>query len=179
MAVYLRQINILRQNVMGEIKTYIVMVVGSLFTLLAPIQNFMYAMVVLFGINFIFGLLAAIVNREPWSTKKALMFFAYCGIFFCTACAFFIIGHFMGESDQATAIVKILCWVALYVFGTNICRNWLQILTPGSPWYKMVDLIYYVLSVKFVERFSLVKRWQQERNNTKHEGRTILDKDDN
>lgn len=155
------------------------MVVGSLFTLLAPIQNFMYAMVILFSVNFVFGLAAAIINQEGWSTKKALKFFVYCGVFFVTTCALFIVGYLMGEKDQATAIVKILCWVALYVFGTNICRNWLQILIPDTPWYKMVDLIYYILSVKFVERFSFVKRWQQEREKSNQNHRTILNKDDN
>ncbi|MBR1448815.1 MAG: hypothetical protein IJ588_08755 [Prevotella sp.] len=148
---------------MGEIKTYIVMVVGALFTLLSPIQNFMYAMVLLFGINFLFGLVAAVVNKEGWSTKKALWFFAYCAIFFVTAAAFFIIGHFMDEEAQAIAVVKILCYVAIYIFGTNICRNWLNILPDGSAWHRMVDLIYYVLSVKFIERFNIVKRWQEER----------------
>lgn len=164
---------------MGEIKTYIIMVIGALFTLLSPIQNFMYAMVFLFALNFVFGLIAAIVNKEGWSTKKALWFFAYCAIFFVTAASFFIIGHFMDEESQAIAVVKILCYVAIYIFGTNICRNWLQILVPGTAWYKMVDLFYYVLSVKFIERFQLVKHWQEERHNTKHEGHTILDNDDN
>lgn len=164
---------------MGEIKTYIIMVVGALFTLLSPIQNFMYAMVMLFGVNFLFGLVAAIVNKEGWSTKKALWFFAYCAIFFVTAASFFIIGHFMEEESQAIAVVKILCYVAIYIFGTNICRNWLNILSKGTAWYKMVDLLYYVLSVKFIEKFDVVKKWQDERNNTKEEGRTILDKDDN
>lgn len=164
---------------MGEIKAYIVMVIGALFTLLSPIQNFMYGMVLLFGINFAFGLIAAIVNKEGWSTKKALLFFGYCAIFFVTAASFFIIGHFMEEESQAIAVVKILCYVAIYIFGTNICRNWLNILSPGTAWYKFVDLLYYVLSVKFIEKFQIVKHWQEERNNTEHEGRTILDKDDN
>ena len=164
---------------MGEIKTYIVMVIGALFTLLSPIQNFMWAMVTLFAVNFLFGLLAAIVNKEEWSNKKALMFFGYCFIFFGTACSFFIIGHFMNEDSQAIALVKILCYLAVYIFGTNICRNWLNIVPKGSTWYKMVDLLYYVLSVKFIEKFDVVKRWQEERNNTKKEGHTILDKDDN
>lgn len=164
---------------MGEIKAYIVMVIGALFTLLSPIQNFMYGMVMLFGVNFVFGLIAATVNKEGWSTKKALLFFAYCAIFFVTAASFFIIGHFMEEESQAIAVVKILCYVAIYIFGTNICRNWLNILSPGTAWYKFVDLLYYVLSVKFIERFQVVKNWQEERNNTKHEGHTILDKDDN
>lgn len=170
---------------MGEIKAYIIMVVGALFTLLSPIQNFMYAMVLLFGVNFAFGLVAAIVNKEGWSTKKALWFFAYCAIFFVTAASFFIIGHFMEEEGQAIAVVKILCYVAIYIFGTNICRNWLNILTPNTAWYKMVDLLYYVLSVKFIERFNIVKRWQEERGEKTEEKaetmprRTELNKDDN
>ena len=162
---------------MGEVKTYIVMVVGAIFTLLAPIQNFMYAMLLLFGINFIFGLVAAVVKKEGWSTKKALMFIWYCAIFFIMACSVFVIGHLMNEREQATAVVKILCYVAIYIFGTNICRNWLNILIPGTAWYKFVDLIYYVLSVKFIEKFGIVKKWQEERNNTNKEGKTILDKD--
>lgn len=164
---------------MGDIKAYIVMVIGGIFTLLAPIQNFMYAMLLLFGVNFAFGLLAAYVNKEDWSNKKALMFIWYCAIFFITSCSVFVIGHLMDENEQAIAVVKILCFLAIYVFGTNICRNWLNIIPKGTPWYKFVDLLYYILSVKFIERFSVVKRWQEERNNTSKEGKTILDKDDN
>lgn len=155
------------------------MAVGAVFTLLAPIQNFMYAMLLLFGVNFAFGLVAAVVKKEGWSTKKALMFIWYCAIFFTMACSLFIIGHLMNEREQATAVVKILCYLAIYIFGTNICRNWLNILVPGTAWYKFVDLIYYVLSVKFIEKFSIVKKWQEERNNQPSEGHTILDKDDN
>lgn len=139
------------------------MVVGAVFTLLSPIQNFMYAMALLFGINFMFGLVAAIVNKEGWSTRKALWFFVYCAIFFVTACALFIIGHLMDEKQQAIAVVKILCFCAVYIFGTNIFRNWRNILQPGSTWYKFVDLIYYVLSIKFIEKFPLVKKWQEEK----------------
>lgn len=164
---------------MDDIKTIIITIVGAIFTLLAPIQNFMYSMLVLFGINFAFGVLADIVHKKPWSTSKALYFIWYCAIFFVTACAAFIIGRLMDEQAQSIAVVKILCFVAIYIFGTNIFRNWLQILTPGTAWYKFADLIYYVLSVKFIERFSVVKNWQDERMNTRREGKTILDKDDN
>lgn len=148
---------------MDEIRAYIIMAIGAVFTLLAPIQNFMYAMVLLFGINFVFGLVAAIVKKEGWSTKKALMFIWYCTIFFVAAASLFIIGHLMDEREQAVAVVKILCYVAIYIFGTNIFRNWGNILTPGTTWHKFVDLIYYVLSVKFIERFPLVKKWQEEK----------------
>ena len=133
------------------------------------------AMVLLFALNFIFGIVAAWVNKEGWDTKKALMFFAYCAIFFVTACAVFIIGHFMGEHQQAITVVKILCYLAVYVFGTNIFRNLCLIVPSNSNWYKLFDLCYYMLSVKFVEKFPFIKKRQDEQE----AARTILDKDDN
>ena len=160
---------------MEELRTVIVTVIGAILTMLAPIQNFMYAMVLLFALNFIFGIVAARVNREGWKTKKALMFFVYCAIFFVTACAVFIIGHFMGEHQQAITVVKILCYLAVYVFGTNIFRNLCLIVPPNSTWYKLFDLCYYMLSVKFVEKFPFIKKRQEEQQTAN----TILDKDDN
>lgn len=147
---------------MDDIKTVIVYAVGAIMTLLAPIQNFMYAMLILFGVNFASGLLAARVKKEKWSTKKALMFFVHVAIFLLIACMAFIIGHLMGEHEQAVAVVKILCYIAVYIFGTNIFRNLRHIFPMGTAWYKLFDLCYYTLSVKFIERFDFVKKWQEE-----------------
>ena len=160
---------------MDDIKTIIVYAVGAIMTLLAPIQNFMYAMLILFGINFFFGLVAARMKEEKWSTKKALMFFVYVVVFLVIACTAFIIGHLMGEHEQAIAVVKILCYIAVYIFGTNIFRNLRHIVPKDTAWYKLFDLCYYTLSVKFIEKFDFVKKWQEER---KEESKnTVLDKD--
>ena len=56
--------NVKRDETMTEIKDYLVMMVGAVFSLLSPIQGFMWAMVCLFALNFGFGLLAAIVKKE-------------------------------------------------------------------------------------------------------------------
>ena len=162
---------------MDDIKTVVVYAVGAIMTLLAPIQNFMYAMLILFSINFFTGLFAARVNDEKWSTKKALWFFVYVAIFLFIACMAFIIGHLMGEHEQAIAVVKILCYIAVYIFGTNIFRNLRKISPKGTAWYKLFDLCYYTLSVKFIERFGFVKKWREE-SDTENRN-TILDKDDN
>lgn len=147
---------------MDDIKTVIVYAVGAIMTLLAPIQNFMYAMLILFGVNFLTGLLAARMKEEKWSTKKALMFFVYVAIFLVIACTSFIIGYLMGEREQAVAVVKILCYIAVYIFGTNVFRNLRKIVPYGTAWYKLFDLCYYTLSVKFIERFDFVKKWREE-----------------
>ena len=162
---------------MDDIRTIIVYSVGAIMTLLAPIQNFMYAMLVLFGMNFFIGLLAARMKEEKWSTKKALMFFVYVAIFLVIACMSFIIGHLMGEHEQAVAVVKILCYIAVYIFGTNILRNLRKIVPYGTAWYRLFDLCYYTLSVKFIEKFDFVKKWREESEQESHN--TILDKDNN
>lgn len=162
---------------MDDIKTLIVYIIGALFTLLAPIHSFMIAMLVLFGFNFFFGVVAAVVSKEPWSHKKALMFFVYVAVFLVIACATFIIGHLMDNKEQAVAVVKILCYLAVYIFGTNIFRNLRSIAPKGSSWHKLFDLCYYVLSVKFIEKLPFVKNWQEEKE-AKEKGNTILDKDD-
>lgn len=148
---------------------------GALFTLLAPIKNFMIAMFILFGINFVFGLLSARTNEEDWETKKALKFFVNCCVFFVTAAALFIIGHLMNEDEQALTVVKYICFVAIYVFTINILKNWRKMLVKDSDWYKYINLLYNILSVKFAENFSFAKKKRQEKVSTN----TILDKDDN
>ena len=65
-------------------------------------------------------------------------------------CSAFVIGHFMGEHEQAIVVVKFLCYIAIYVFGTNIFRNLRDISPAGSPWYRFFDLCYYILSVQFI-----------------------------
>lgn len=164
---------------MYEIKGYIVMLVGAVFSLLAPIQNFMYAMVTLFSVNFLFGLLADRAAGEKWQTKKALWFFAHCAVFFVTACALFVIGYLMGETKESVAVVKIMCYMAVYVFTVNILRNWKKVVPYGGAWWKLVDLLYYVLSVKFIERFQFIKQWQAERaaELEKEKQHTVLNKD--
>jgi amino acid permease len=135
----------------------------------------MYAMLILFGVNSLIGLLAARMKEEKWSTKKALMFFVYVAIFLLIACMSFIIGHLMGEHEQAVAVVKILCYIAVYIFGTNIFRNLRYIAPKGTAWHRLFDLCYYTLSVKFIEKFDFAKKWREESEGESRN--TILDKD--
>ena len=147
---------------MNDVRSLIVYTVGAIISLLSPIHTFMYAMLVLFGVNFIIGLFAARMTGEKWNIKKALMFFVYVLVFLLIACTAFIVGHLMGEREQAVAVVKLLCFLAVYIFGTNIFRNLRFIAPKGSAWYKLFDLCYFVLSVKFIEKFEFVKKWREE-----------------
>ena len=161
---------------MNDLKTYVMAGLGGLISLLAPIQYFMYSMIILFSVNFLFGFAADKMNGGKWDTKKALMFFVCCAVFFVTAVSAFIIGHLLGELQQAIAVVKYLCFVAVYIFGTNIFRNLRAIPPNGSAWYKFFDLCYFLLSAEFLDKIPFIKKWQEEREGKK--GKTILDKDE-
>lgn len=147
---------------MNDIRNIIIMISGAFVTLLSPIHDFMFGMLILFAVNFVFGLLAALCNGEEWSWRKAGMCFVYCLIFFGTAAAMFIVGHFVHAEEQALACVKYVCLAAIYLFGTNILRNWRSLLKEGSTWHKFVTCLYYVLTVKFVEKFDMFKRLNPE-----------------
>jgi hypothetical protein len=54
---------------MNDIRSVIIAVTGAFFALLSPIQDFMAGMLILFVVNFVFGLLAAVFNGEEWSWR--------------------------------------------------------------------------------------------------------------
>ena len=74
-----------------------------------------------------------------------------------------------GKKDEAIdqthaclACVKYVCFIAIGVFGTNILRNARSLCTPGSSWHKLVSVLYYILTIKFVENFKFFKNSEPE-----------------
>lgn len=149
-------------NSITELKTLVLTVLGLLTSLFSPIQDFMLAMLILLTVNLFFGVGAAVTNGEGWSWKKASMFFVFCtGLFLCFA-SMFAVGHFLHQDAEAAMCVKYACFIALWVFGTNILKNWRKMLKPGTATYKFVDILLYVLTVQFVEKLPFVKKWQED-----------------
>lgn len=146
---------------MSDIKFFIIGTVWGFLTLLTPIKDFMISMVVLFTLNFLFGLIAARFEHEEWAWRKAAMFFVYCCIFFVTVAALFVAGHYLHSDEQAVFCVRYICIAAMYLFTTNILRNWRKILVPGTPWHQLVDFLHYVLSFGFVDKIPLFKKYQE------------------
>ena len=163
-------------NSITELKTLVVTVFGLLASLFSPILDFMFAMLILLTANLVFGIASARANGEEWSWKKAAMFFVFCLGLFCTFFVMSAVGHFLHQDAEAALCVKYACFIAVWVFGTNILRNWRNMLHEGTATYKFVDILLYILTVQFVEKLPWVKKYQEERDGSH---RTILDKDDN
>lgn len=154
---------------MNDIRSCLVGVMFTFLSLLSPIKDFMVAMMILFGLNLVFGIVAARFNGEEWSWKKFGMFFVCCAIFFVTVASLFIIGHYLHSDDEALFCVKWVCIAATYLFTTNILKNLRKMLVEDSPWYKLVDYGYYALTLGFVEKFPIYKKYQEHKQETNNE----------
>lgn len=137
---------------MNEVKVVIIGIINAVLGFLSPIHDFMIAIVILFVLNFIFGLTADIVTGGEWSWRKAFRFFTHCLVFFVIAAAVFTCGHFMHNQDGAVQCVSYICYVAFYVYAVNIFRNLRHMLKEGTDMYKVVDILYYILTLKVVDK---------------------------
>jgi hypothetical protein len=144
---------------MKDVNTLLATLMAALVAFVHPIQDFMLAAVMLFTLNYIFGLTADISSGGGWSFHKSMVFFYHSFLFFGLAFFVFAIGHFLHNDAGAVQCVSFLCYAAVYFFGTNIFRNMLLILSPCSPMHRLVAFIYYIFSLQFTERLPFLQNY--------------------
>ena len=137
---------------MNDIRTFIIAIVSGLLALLSPIKDFMHAMILVFVINFFCGLIADYRSGGKWSTKKAMLFFYSIAVFFVLISAFFVIGKFMHNPDEALFSVKFTCLFGLWIFSVNITKNLKIMLIEGSPMWHMANFLNFILSLKVINK---------------------------
>ncbi len=137
---------------MNEIKVFFVAVISGLLALLSPIKDFMHAMILLFVVNFLCGLIADFRQGQHWSMKKAMVFFYHVAVFFVIAVCAFMIGHFMHNEDEALYCIKTLCFIALWFYTINILKNLRVMLIDGTTMWHMVNFLYFIVSLKMVNK---------------------------
>lgn len=130
-------------------------VVGLMF----PIKNDIFGLVLLFTVNFIVGLLADVCNRREWSFRKAFRFFRDSGIYFAMVACIYLLGYLKGEEEAAVHCVSFMIYVAIYFYGTNILRNARMITNEHSTLYRVLSFLYYILSLKMLERNKCLKEY--------------------
>ena len=142
---------------MDSLRVIVATIVANIAGLLFPIRNEIYGLVLLFALNFVMGMLADVCNRREWSFKKALRFFRDAAVYFCMVASIYLLGHFKGEEMAAAHCVSFMIYVAIYFYGTNILRNARMITNEGSTLFRILDFLYYVLSLRILERYGYLK----------------------
>jgi hypothetical protein len=125
---------------------------ANIAALLFPIKNEILGLVILFAVNFIFGLLADLSNHREWSFRKAFCFFRDAAVFFIVVASVYLLGYFKEEQDAVVQCVSFLTYVAIYFYGTNILRNARMVTQEGGTLFRILDFLYYILSMRVVQR---------------------------
>lgn len=146
-------------NYMEQFKYILCAVLSGLLSFFFPLKDFVYAMLILFFVNFVFGVIAGQLHGEEWELRKALVFFVHCTLFFVLLVAIFSTGFYMHSSEESLGIVKVLCSIAIWFYSTNIVRNWRLMLVEGTIMWRIAGFVYYVLTLKMVEKIPYLREY--------------------
>lgn len=137
---------------MESLRFMIASLCANIAAFLFPLKNELFGLVLLFSVNFLFGLLADVCNHRYWSFRKAFCLFRDAALFFVMLASIYLLGHLKGEETATLQCVSFLTYVAIYFYGTNILRNARLVTHEQSTLFRILDFLYYVLSLHIVKR---------------------------
>ena len=151
------------------IKAAIIGVLSELFAFFAPIENNLVALVWLFALNFLFGLLADTLSGRRFSMRKAIACVTHATMFFALCASLYGIGFYQQMcTDVLHQCVSSFCWILIYCYSTNIVRNIRSVLRNDTPAYRTVDLLYSTLTLAFVKALPFVAEILRQRKEELH-----------
>ncbi len=137
---------------MDTIRFFVASLCANIAAFLFPIKNEIFGLVFLFSVNFLFGLFADISNHRDWSFKKAFRLFRDAAVYFTMIASIYLLGYLKGEEAATMQCVSFLTYVAIYFYGTNILRNARMMTQEKSTLFRVLDFLYYVLSLRIVKQ---------------------------
>lgn len=151
---------------MEHLRFMIATLFANVAALLFPIRNDIFGLVLLFAVNFFFGLLSDLSNHRDWSFKKAFRLFRDAAVFFTMVTSIYMLGCLKGEEAAAVQCVSFLTYVAIYFYGTNILRNARLITQEHSTLFRVLDFLYYVFSLAIIQRNKYLSNYMNWYENT-------------
>ena len=142
-----------------QIKAVMLMILSALSGFFMPIQDFMIAMLMLLGVNFVSGWIEDELHASGWKWKKAFKTFYECCVLVGIGAFVFIMGHFMHKESGAIQCLTAIYAAAIWFYSVNILTNWKKILPDGTTLRRFVNFLHFVVSMKFVEKIPYLKEF--------------------
>ena len=142
--------------IMDYFKNLLIGLVTGIAAYLNPISGEIKSLIAVFALNFICGLLTALlINHESFSFKKAWRCIVEATIFFALVSCIYFIGEHKGNPEGALQCVSFITYSVFYFYGVNTLRN-LNILFPES---KVIRFLFYVLSFEVVKKIPYMQQF--------------------
>jgi multisubunit Na+/H+ antiporter MnhB subunit len=158
---------------MEQVKSLIVGIISGILAYLRPLDGEFQTLFAIFTINFLCGLLAAlIVERQSFKLKKAFRCITEAAVFFLLVCCIYWVGEHKGNPDGALQCVSFVTYSVIYFYSVNILRNVKSLLPSGTLGRRVISFLYYVVSVEFVKKIPYLATYLggKEDNNDKTVG---------
>jgi len=134
---------------MQTTKSFIAVSLATILAYFEPIESILTAILWLFLLNFMFGLVAGIVsNKESFNFRKAFMCVTEASVFLVILSAIFYIGDHLGARGGAMQAISTITYTLLYFYSVNIFKN-LRLLLPGN---KSIAWLYNLLSIEMISK---------------------------
>lgn len=154
----------LLEAISSLLKGFWVFLITLITNFFSPIHDFLIVVFILFILNFLYGLISDIADGGEFSFKKAFQSIWYVVGFMLLLFLTFGIGKKMHLDDQSVLdFTSWITWVVIYFYGTNILRNWKNI----QPKNQVIAVLYWIASVKFVEKIKYLSEYFKNNSNEK------------
>jgi phage-related holin len=146
----------------SNVLKYLVFGVGCVLTYFEPINFLMLLVVVLFGLDFVTGVLKSRKIRGRWTLQSKKLRWSFVKMFvymFVIACTFFITEMMQLSEVTGITAAKVEVWCVVYIEGISIVEN-LLVLFPGD---KFLRFIHFLLSVEFLKYVPVLSNFLKEK----------------
>lgn len=148
-----------------QIKAMLLMVYSALSGFFLPIHDFVVAILILLGVNFISGWIEDCLHADGWKWKKAFKTMKECCVLCGIGAFVFVMGHFMHRQNSAVQCLTAIYAAAIWFYTINILCNWRKILQKETTLYRFINFLHFVVSMKFVERIPYLSEFVNMENN--------------
>lgn len=146
-------------DTLTQIKVFVIGITSAILAFLEPIAGDLSSMLLLFGANALFGIVADIVDNKGWQKEKIKWAFIEALLFFFFVFLIYGIGFMKSNMDGALQCVSFVSYALIYYYGTNIARNMMNILPDESTGHRCFEFIYYILSVEFIRHIPFLSSY--------------------
>lgn len=136
-------------NYLDIFKTAVATGVSALIASLQPVHNAMLLLLIFAGCDILFGVLSGLIaSHERFSFKKFMLSAGYLLVYLGIVVMVYSVGKFQGDLDESLYVVKVITYVFIYFYSSNILKN-LHQLMPGNPVIKFLD---YFIGLQFTKK---------------------------
>lgn len=161
----------------SEVKGALIAILTALGGFFLPITDFMLAILILLGINFVSGWIEDELHGDGWKWKKAFKTFYECLVMVGIGASIFVIGHFMHKEDAAIQCLSAIYLAGIWFYSVNILNNWKKIIPGHTTLHMFVSFLHFIISMQFVEKIPFLKAFLlQEKKTENHDTEMNHDK---